>query len=111
MGEERRRDVRYAVRLPATLLRGKRTVQVFTSDVSFHGIFLRTDADASLRQLLKIEMTLPPNDVAVTLHGMVVRIVHHGASGGRPPGVGVELVGLAGEAKGAWNAFVAQLAG
>ena len=59
MGAEQRRDERYAVHIPATLTRGHEAVALLTEDVSFRGLFLRTDSPPTLRQLVRIEIREP----------------------------------------------------
>jgi hypothetical protein len=108
-GAENRREPRYAVRLPATLLRGKREpVRLETVDVSVHGLYLRTAEPPPMRQLVKVELRLPPDGRAIVLHGMIV-FVRKEPEGDVPAGVGLSLVGLDGALLSAWDDFVRSL--
>jgi hypothetical protein len=109
-GAENRREPRFTIRLPATLLRGKReALRLETADVSVHGLFLRTDEPPPLRQLVKVEIILPATGRRLLLHGMVV-FVRKVPDGGMPVGIGVQLVGLDGELLATWDEFVRSLA-
>jgi hypothetical protein len=106
---EKRRDERLRIKLPADLVRGKLRVTLLTEDVSFRGLFLRTDAPPAVRRLLQIEMLIPPDDRPLRLHGTVVHVLRPGETGARSPGMGIELVGLNGDVKSLWEGFVSHL--
>jgi len=106
MDDEQRREARYAFQIPAVLWRGKRALDVVTEDVSFRGLFLRVNAPPAVRQLVEIEMVLPPDNKRVRLHGMVVYLIRAADGDEHAPGIGVELRGLSGIAHAAWEAFV-----
>jgi hypothetical protein len=109
-GAENRREARFAIRLPATLLRGKREpLRIDTADVSVHGLFLRTDEPPPIRQLVKVEIVLPASGQRLLFHGMVV-FVRKGPDGGMPAGIGVQLLGLDGDLLATWDEFVRSLA-
>jgi len=109
MDDDQRREPRYAFQLPAVLWRGKRALDVGTEDVSFRGLFLRVKAPPAVRQLVEIEMVLPPDDKRVRLHGMVVYVIRATDGDEHAPGIGVELRGLSGVARAAWEGFVRSL--
>lgn len=107
---EKRRDVRYAARISARIVRRNETIELLTNDVSFRGAFLRTDAPPALRQLLRVTFALPEGGAHVSAHAMVVRIVTRGEGGGesRVPGIGVQFWGPIDDAK-AWDHFIHEL--
>ena len=105
-GVENRREPRYGARVKGTLLRGKREpLALETSDVSVHGLFLRTNEAPPVRQLVKVELALPAPHARILLHGMVV-YARKAAAPGLPAGFGVQLVGMGGDTLAAWRAFV-----
>jgi hypothetical protein len=106
-GVENRREPRFALRLPATLLRGKREpLRIATADVSVHGLFLVTDEPPPVRQLVKVEVELPgPSGKKLLFHGMVV-YVRKAAEGKRPAGAGVQLMGVEGDLLKTWDEFL-----
>jgi PilZ domain-containing protein len=109
MNDDQRRELRFACERPAILRRGKRSLEVVTEDVSFRGLFVRMEAPPAVRQLVEIDIHLPPDDRPVRLHGMVVYAILRGRDAERAPGIGVELRGLSGDARGMWESFVRDL--
>ncbi len=101
---QRRRDKRYPARLPIRTRIAGRLKDLFSVDVSYRGLFLAIDAPPPLRQLIRIETSLPPLGTVFATHGMVVRVVPPGVRGGQP-GVGVQFYGM-GDERRAWEAFV-----
>jgi hypothetical protein len=106
MSARERRDTRYRVRVPVTIVARSGDVSALTDDVSFRGAFLRLDRLPPKMQLLQMRFALPPNAQPLVLHGMGVHLVQPGAGDGRPPGVGIEFYGLDGEPRRAWETFV-----
>jgi hypothetical protein len=104
--DDQRREARYSFQLPAVLWRGKRALDVVTEDVSFRGVFLRVNAPQAVRQLVEIEMVLPPDNQRVRLHGMVIYVIRAAEGDEHAPGIGVELRGMTGVANAAWEGFV-----
>ncbi len=109
MAGSSRRDVRFRVRFPAQLRHGRKVWSLFTEDVSFRGVFVRTDTPPPLRALVELRLLIPPGHVAFTTHGMAVHVVVPDNGMGRTPGVGVELYGLDREAREEWEEFVRQV--
>jgi hypothetical protein len=101
--DERRRDARYKARIALTMTRGKVTTQLITEDVSFRGVFVRMDAPPLLRQLVKLEITLP-RGATIRPHAMVVYRVPPG--GEQVPGAGLQFYGLEGRERIHWDTFV-----
>lgn len=108
--DEKRRDIRYPARIVANLVRRNESVELLTNDVSYRGVFLRTDAPPSLRQLLRVTLTLPNGGAKVSAHGMVVRVVTkaEGGEANRVPGVGLQFWGPIDQPK-AWDQFIYDL--
>lgn len=104
---EKRRDVRYAARIVARIVRRNETVELLTNDVSFRGAFLRTDSPPAARQLVRVSFVLSPTKT-VSAHAMVVRVVSVGDPGANVPGVGIQFWGPMDDAK-AWEQFIYEL--
>src|SRR5262245_55537870 len=101
-----RREPRYLMEVPIKLIAGRKTVSLVTEDVSYRGVFLRTDVPLALRQLVKIELTLPPDHEPFSTTGMLVHAIPRGEDG-RAPGVGLQFYGIGREAQAVWDRFIA----
>jgi len=106
-GDNRRRHARYAYSAPADLIRGKKVAHLETVDVSFSGLFLRTDEPPPLRELVKIRLELPSDGEEAMLLGMAVHRVPPG--GPRTAGIGVLLYGLDPALRARWERFVQEV--
>lgn len=105
--DNKRRDARFNFVTPALLIRGKRRTQLNTADVSFSGLFLRTDNPPPLRELVSIKLVLPSDEQEVALMGMAV---HRVAPGGpRDAGIGILLYGLDPAVRRRWETFVQEV--
>jgi Tfp pilus assembly protein PilZ len=102
---QRRRDTRYRVQIPLVLRCGGRTQKLVTEDVSFRGLFARTDTPPVLRQLIRIEAELPPAGVPFASHGMSVYVIEPANAEGRVPGVGIQFYAM-GPERTKWEAFI-----
>jgi hypothetical protein len=96
---DNRRDARYPARIVARVIRRNQAIEFLTNDVSFRGVFLRTDAPPALRQLVRVELVLP-SGLVVSGHAMVVHLAARepngsAAGGGQEaiPGVGLQFWG------------------
>lgn len=107
MSEIKRRDARHVVQIVLRLLVRRATYTVVTEDVSFRGLFVRTDEPIGARQLVPIEIDLP--DGVLKVHGMAVWVIGKDNPGGRVPGVGLQFYGLGREESGRWQRFVRAL--
>ena len=111
MSPDKRRDARYPARIVARVLRRNQVIELLTNDVSFRGVFIRTDSPPALRQLVKIELVLPEK-VTVAGHAMVVHVAP--APEGGPdgeivvPGIGLQFWGPLASAR-EWEQFIHQL--
>lgn len=101
-----RKDRRYRIRVPVTLVSRSKEIRALTDDVSFRGVFLRMDAPPAKMQLIRMKFVLPPDGMELVLQGMGVHLVEPGDKKGRPPGLGVEFFGLDGAPRIAWEKFI-----
>jgi hypothetical protein len=106
----RRRDARYQSRFPAEVVFGKKRLALYTEDLSYRGVFLRTDTPPALRQLVKVRLVIPFAGRALEMHGMTVHVVEHENDVGRVPGIGIQFYGLDRETRDAWEATVRHVA-
>jgi len=107
--EQRRDGRRYPVHFPVKLTTGKKSRRLFTEDVSFRGVFIRTESPPALRQLVRLDLNLPPKGLPLTVHGTVVHVVSPNGPAAGPPGVGVQLHALDRDARVTWNSFVSEV--
>jgi hypothetical protein len=113
--ENLRREARVDVRVPVVVYRGKTSVALETSDVSFKGLFVRTTEPPALRSLVRLKVALADREFEA--HAMAVHVVAAGQGGGsqdgtheaHDPGVGLQFWGLSGPDRTAWDDFVRQL--
>ncbi len=105
--DNKRRDERFNFVTPALLIRGKRRTQLHSADVSFSGLFLKTDNPPPLRELVRIKLVLPSDRQDVELMGMAVHRVEPG--GPRLAGIGILLYGLDPAARSRWETFVQEV--
>tara|TARA_R110002073_G_scaffold225022_9_gene385478 strand:- start:15654 stop:16370 length:717 start_codon:yes stop_codon:yes gene_type:complete len=101
-----RREERFPTRVPVVLRIGKVTREFFTGDVSYRGLYVCTDEPPVLRQLIRVEAVLPPNDAAFVSHGMSVFHLGPGNSDDRLPGVGIQFYAQSSTDRLAWEQFV-----
>jgi Tfp pilus assembly protein PilZ len=105
-----RRSHRYAFRLEVLLKGGWKPTPTTTDDVSFHGVFVRTDEERATNQLLKFTVTDPRSGEALELMGIVARCVPpSAASPERPPGIGISLFGNDRATEAKWVAMIRQV--
>jgi uncharacterized protein (TIGR02266 family) len=104
MGIEKRKDRRYPFHVKALLQSGRHEVVAQTEDVSFKGVFVRTDLPLAERHLLRVKFTLPPEGDDYTVTGMVARSIP--AKDGRPPGAGIQFYGASSNDLDRWNQFI-----
>jgi hypothetical protein len=104
MGIERRRDRRYPFHVPLVLSDGRREIVTQTEDVSFKGIFVRSDTPLRERHLVRLRLTLPPEGDELEVMGMATRFLP--ARQGLPPGAGIQLYGLAQANRERWDRFI-----
>lgn len=104
MRSHERKDQRYRVRIPVTLLSRAHDTAAVTEDIGYRGVFLRMEKPPSKMQLLRLKIALPDGS-DIVVHGVGKHVVErstadHGA------GIGVEFFGMDGVARKKWEAFV-----
>jgi Tfp pilus assembly protein PilZ len=100
-----RREPRYLVHLPILLTAEGKSVSLVTEDVSRGGVFLRTEATLSPRQLVHVEIVLPPRAERFLGTARLTHAVPRGLEG-RVPGVGLELDAIGPEVQPIWDRFI-----
>jgi Tfp pilus assembly protein PilZ len=105
VSREKRRHDRYRIQLPVELSVGKKVSRGETVDVSFGGLFVRTEDPPPVRQLVKLELRAPPKDERLALMAMAVFVGPPDPASGMS-GVGLQLFGLDPEVRERWEAFV-----
>lgn len=104
MSAELRREPRYPYKLRVVASWPGHSGAMWTEDISFRGLFLGCEQPPKLRQLIHIDIPLPPRQEALRLLGMAVHRVE--AAPGKSPGIGVELYGNDPEKTARWAEFV-----
>jgi hypothetical protein len=98
--ENLRREARLEAAVPvAVLRRGGLRVELWTSDISFRGLFVRTPKPPPLRSLVRMRVALPAGTIET--HAMVVHVVE-----GEAGGAGLQFWGLSGADRATWDDFV-----
>jgi hypothetical protein len=95
---ENRRDRRYDARIPVAFLSLKSHPELFTENVSYRGLFVRTQIALPERQLLRVRLT-PTGDSEPIETNVVVAV-------SRPTGAGVSFFGLDGAQRIRWERFI-----
>lgn len=98
-----RREPRYRFSVPVILHLGRAATELVTDDVSFGGMFLRTDNPPPERGLVKLTVPVPSGS-ALELMAMVVHVIAPGSD--RVPGAGVQLYGVGGSIRDQWARYV-----
>lgn len=108
---EKRREGRFPARIVARIGKGANALELLTNDVSFRGVFIRTDAPPALRQLVQVELVLPDGAV-IKAHAMVVHVARkpedEPKGEGRVPGIGLQFWGPIDRARD-WERFIHDL--
>ena len=112
MGADHRRHHRIRLRLPVWLSSKSREELILTEDISFSGLFVRTDTPQPLRRLLKLRLLLPPQGTELAVNAMVVHSLAPEQAAGttRVGGMGLRFFGLDGETASRWTEFVSRCA-
>lgn len=105
-----RRSQRYRFKLPILFKGTYRDRPALTEDISFHGVFIRTDEARTPNQLVKFTAVDPTEDQHIDLLGIVARCVPpEQATPGNPPGIGVSLFGNSRETEARWVSIVRRI--
>jgi len=104
MGDVRaRRDRRYNFQIAVKVLARSGERALVTEDVSYRGVFLRTNDPPAKMQLLRLRLEVPTLPAGIITNAMVA---HVAAAGARVPGAGLSFYGLDGEPRRHWEAFI-----
>jgi len=95
------------VRLVLRTRLGGRLRELVAENVSFRGLFLTSAVALPIRQLIRIETSLPPDDTPFATHAMVVHVVPP-AEAGAPHGAGVQFYGM-GDERRLWERYIQHL--
>ncbi len=101
-----RKEERFITRVPVLLRVGQTNMELFTGDVSYRGLYVCTDTPPVLRQLIRIEAMLPPDQSRFLSHGMSVFGLGPGNSDGRLPGIGIQFYAQSATNRRIWERFV-----
>lgn len=104
-----RREPRYRLRIPVILRLGREATELMTEDVSFSGMFVRTDAPPPERGLIKIDIPVPGEVAPLPLTAMVVHRIEPTPSNGRIPGAGLQLYGVGSDIRDKWARYILSL--
>ncbi len=104
-----RREPRYRLRIPVILRLGRESTEVMTEDVSFSGMFVRTDAPPPERGLIKIDIPVPGEVSPLALTAMVVHRIEPNPSLQRIPGAGLQLYGVGSDMRDKWARYILSL--
>lgn len=107
MGSERRMETRFPYRTSVIVRMGKLERELYTEDVSFRGLFVRTDDPYPMRSLVHVSILVPGAERLLDVNAMVVHRVPPSSAGGRVPGSGLQLYGVDREIRARWDALVA----
>jgi Tfp pilus assembly protein PilZ len=104
----RRIDRRYLVPLPVLIKIAKQRIEATTSDVSHGGMFVLTEEELGLGQLVHVELLLPPRGDLFT---GTARLVHRLPVVTRDarPGIGLQHYGLGRDLQARWDVFIDHL--
>jgi hypothetical protein len=105
MQGEKRRDRRHVTDVPALITQGKKSIEARIENVCFRGAFLRTsEKPPAQRQLVRLELELPPRGTPFSAHAMVVHVA--ASAGDQGQGIGVELFGSDRQVGADWDELV-----
>ncbi len=99
---DRRSDVRARIAIPTHVMRRGEMESVEMLDASYRGLFIRMESAPPERQLVKLLLELPEQDIEV--HAVVVRVVVLDPLG--RAGVGLRFFALNGQDRSAWEGFI-----
>ncbi len=100
---------RYQVDLTVTMKWRRNAATLKLLDASDGGVFVITDDQPSMRELVRLEFKLPGRAEPLAAHGMAVNNALDNDPEGRPPGVGIQFYGMDRDTQRAWGQFIEQL--
>ncbi len=108
--QESRRHRRIPVRLPVRLGEGEQEVTLMSEDVSYSGLFVRTDMFLEPGVRVALAIRVPDTGEDLALVGVVAHCIDwdQAASFQQGPGMGLQIYGFERESLEQWNGFVAR---
>ena len=126
--KDKRKEPRLPCRLSVALVRGRvatasgvllymraagevteQVTHLLTEDISLSGMFLRTDAPPNLRQIVKLQLTIPGTDHEMSSMGQVAHVVTVDDRFQRVPGCGILFFPLDHGTQRVWAGFIESL--
>jgi len=104
--DQKRRAVRYPVRLQAELSVGKRSAPAEIINAGFGGVFVCTELAPAVRQLVQLQVTPPTGDKKLSFHAMVVHAVAEPSAQRRARGVGIQFYAVDAQTRAMWDQFI-----
>jgi len=101
-----RKAIRYILHIPVDVSLGRRQMRLLTEDISYQGVFLRTDTPPPLRHLLLLSISIPNQAEPLHLHAMVLHIIPPNNRGGRTPGVGCQFYAVSKNIRDKWYEYL-----
>ncbi len=102
-------QARFLTDLPVTMKWRRNAVSVRATDASDGGVFIRSDEQPAIRELVRLEFTLPGRAEPFAVHGMPVNCASANDPEGREPGVGIQFYGLDRDSQRVWGQFIENL--
>lgn len=108
--KESRRHRRIPVRLPIRIGEGDAEVTLMTEDVSYSGVFVRTDMFLAPRSRVSLTIRVPDTGEDLKLVGVIAHVIdwEMAADFQQGPGMGLQIYGFDRESLQQWNGFVAR---
>jgi hypothetical protein len=106
VSSERRREVRYPIEVPVTLAAAGVVQTVITKDVSYSGLFARTDRPPRISQLTRIQIELPESGQVFETHAMSVFVLETDNDRDHEAGCGLKFYAMSDVSRRMWNIFV-----
>ncbi len=100
---------RFKTNLAVTMKWRRSVVTVHATDASEGGVFVPTDEQPALRELVRLELTIPGRAEPLSVHGMPVNSARANDPEGRAPGVGIQFYAMDRDAQRVWGQFIEHL--
>lgn len=94
------------LQLPVRMLVRRQPIEMLTEDVSFSGMFLRTDSPPPVRGLVRLEADVEGRSRPLELTGMAVHVIQPDNPTGRTPGIGVQFYGVGADLLRVWTNYL-----
>ncbi|MFO0650956.1 MAG: PilZ domain-containing protein [Polyangiales bacterium] len=100
---------RFKTDLAVTMKWRRSVVSVHATDASEGGVFVPTDEQPALRELVRLDLTIPGRADVLSVHGMPVNSARANDPEGRAPGVGIQFYAMDRDAQRVWGQFIEHL--